>query len=96
MGSISIHTIGGVSIERVVLEKGRKKPIRIRVDMVNSAGIFPVEEYLLPKINAGDLAQYCELIVTTEPEQSTTDQRIIYTVEMEGKRFVAKGPDVED
>ncbi|MDQ5826246.1 MAG: HD domain-containing protein [Chloroflexota bacterium] len=93
MGSISIHTIGGVSIERVVMEKGRRKPIRIRVDMVNSAGIFPVEEYLLPKINAGELAPHCELIVTTEPEQSTTDQRIIYTVEMEGKRFVAKGPE---
>jgi metal-dependent HD superfamily phosphatase/phosphodiesterase len=93
MGSISIHTIGGVSIERVVLEKGRKKPVRIRVDMVNSAGIFPVEEYLLPKINIGELAQHCELVVTTEPQQSTTDQRIIYTVEMEGKRFVAKGPE---
>ena len=93
MGSISIHTIGGVSIERVVLEKGRKKPVRIRVDMVNSAGIFPVEEYLLPKINSGELAQHCELVVSTEPQQSTTDQRIIYTVEMEGKRFVAKGPE---
>ena len=93
MGSISIHTIGGVSIERVVLEKGRKKPIRIRVDMVNSAGIFPVEEYLLPKINVGELAHHCELVVTTEPQQSTTDQRIIHTVEMEGKRFIAKGPE---
>lgn len=93
MGSISIHTIGGVSIERVVLEKGRKRPIRIRVDMVNSAGIFPVEEYLLPKINVGELAQHCELVVTTEPQESTTDQRIIHTVEMEGKRFIAKGPD---
>lgn len=96
MGSISIHTIGGVSIERVVLEKGRRKPIRIRVDMVNSAGIFPVEEYLLPKINVGELAQHCELVVSTEPQQSTTDQRIIHTVEMEGKRFVAKGPDSDE
>jgi metal-dependent HD superfamily phosphatase/phosphodiesterase len=96
MGSISIHTIGGVSIERVVLEKGRKKPIRIRVDLVNSAGIFPVEEYLLPKINIGDLAQYCELVVSTEPQQSQTDQRIVYTVEMEGKRFVAKGPEADE
>ncbi|HEY0072269.1 MAG TPA: HD domain-containing protein [Chloroflexia bacterium] len=96
MGSISIHTIGGVSIERVVLEKGRKKPIRIRVDLVNSAGIFPVEEYLLPKINVGELAQYCELVVSTEPQQSQTDQRIVYTVEMEGKRFVAKGPDADE
>jgi metal-dependent HD superfamily phosphatase/phosphodiesterase len=61
--------------------------------MVNSAGIFPVEEYLLPKINVGELAQHCELVVSTEPQQSTTDQRIIHTVEMEGKRFIAKGPE---
>jgi hypothetical protein len=93
MGSISIHTIGGVSIERVTLEKGRKKPVRIRVDLLNSAGIFPVEEYLLPKINAGDLASHCEMLVTTEPRTSQTDQRIVYSVEMQGKHFVAVGPE---
>jgi uncharacterized protein len=93
MGSISIHTIGGVSIERVTLEKGRTKPVRVRVDLVNSAGVFPVEEYLLPKINIGDMAPYTELIVSTEPAKSHTDARILYTVEMQGKRFVAVGPD---
>ncbi len=91
VGSISIHTVGGVSIERVSLERGRQKPVRIRVEMTNSAGIFPVEEYLVPKVNIGDLASHCEVIVTTEPETSRTDQRIIYTVEMQGKRFVAVG-----
>lgn len=96
MGSISIHTIGGVSIERVALQKGRKLPIRIRVDLVNSAGIFPVEEYLLPKINAGELAPHCEMLVTTEPRTSQTDQRIVYSVEMRGKHFVAIGPDEDE
>lgn len=93
MGSISIHTIGGVSIERVALERGRKLPIRIRVDLVNSAGIFPVEQYLLPKINAGVIASQCEMLVTTEPRTSQTDQRIVYSVEMRGKHFVAVGPE---
>jgi metal-dependent HD superfamily phosphatase/phosphodiesterase len=92
-GSISIHTVGGVSVERVVLEQGVKKPIRIRVEISNSAGIFSVGEYLVPKVNAGDLANYTEVIVTTEPSESHSDQRILYTVEMQGKSFVAVGPD---
>jgi metal-dependent HD superfamily phosphatase/phosphodiesterase len=96
IGSISIHTIGGVSIERVLIEKGKRKPIQIRVELSNSAGIFPVEEYLVPKINAGELAQHVEVTVTTEPETSKSDQRIIYTVEMEGKKFVAVRGDAGD
>jgi metal-dependent HD superfamily phosphatase/phosphodiesterase len=88
-GTISIHSVGGLSIDRVMIERGRKKPVRISVEVSNSAGIFPVEEYLVPKINAGDVAQYIEATVITEPAESATDRRILYSVEMEGKRFVA-------
>ena len=94
IGSISIHTIGGVSIERVLIEKGKRKPVQIRVELSNSAGIFPVEEYLVPKVNAGELAPYVEVTVTTD-ETSKSDQRIIYTVEMQGKKFVAVRPDAK-
>jgi metal-dependent HD superfamily phosphatase/phosphodiesterase len=89
-GTISIHSVGGLSIERVVIAQGQKKPVRIRVELSNSAGIFPVEEYLVPKVNAGALAPHVEVVVSTSPEESRTDQRILYTVEMEGKRFVAR------
>jgi metal-dependent HD superfamily phosphatase/phosphodiesterase len=89
LGTISIHSVGGLAIERVVLGRGQQKPVRIQVELSNSAGIFPVEEYLLPKVNAGALAPYAEVVVTAEPEASAYDQRIIYTVEMQGKRFVA-------
>jgi metal-dependent HD superfamily phosphatase/phosphodiesterase len=89
LGTISIHSVGGLAIERVALGRGVQKPIRIQVELSNSAGIFPVEEYLLPKVNAGALAPYAEVVVTAEPETSGYDQRIIYAVEMQGKRFVA-------
>ncbi len=95
MGSISIHTIGGVSIERVSIEKGKVRPILIRVELSNSAGIFPVEEYVVPKVNAGALAEHTEVVVTTQPAQSRTDRRVLYTVEMQGKKFVAVGPSGE-
>jgi metal-dependent HD superfamily phosphatase/phosphodiesterase len=95
MGSISIHTIGGVSIERVSIEKGKVRPILITVELSNSAGIFPVEEYVVPKVNAGALAEHTEVVVTTQPAQSRTDRRVLYTVEMQGKKFVAVGPSGE-
>jgi metal-dependent HD superfamily phosphatase/phosphodiesterase len=92
MGAISIHTVGGVSIERVSIEKGRARPVLIRVELSNSAGIFPVEEYVVPKVNAGVLAGHTEVVVTTQPVDSQSDRRVLYTVEMQGKRFVAVGP----
>jgi uncharacterized protein len=95
IGSISIHTVGALSIERVQIGKGRKKPVRIRVDLSNSAGIFPVEEYLVPKVNAGELSDHVEVIVSSSPEESDRDMRILYTVEMQGKRFIATAPDSE-
>jgi metal-dependent HD superfamily phosphatase/phosphodiesterase len=91
-GSISIHSVGGLAIERVTIARGVTKPIRTRVDLSNSAGIFPVEEYLVPKVNAGELAPYVEVVVSTDPVEGHSDQRILYTVEMQGKRFVARGP----
>jgi metal-dependent HD superfamily phosphatase/phosphodiesterase len=93
VGTISIHTVGALSIERVQIAKGKKAPVAIRVELSNSAGIFPVEEYLVPKVNAGDLAAHTEVIVASSPEKSHSDQRIVYTVEMQGRRFVAVEPD---
>ena len=91
-GSISIHTVSGISVERVAIERGDQKPIRIRVELTNSAGIFVVGEYILPKINAGALAPYAELLVSTTPDEGHTDRRVLYAVEMQGKRFVATPP----
>lgn len=88
-GTISIHSVGGLSVERVLIERGQKKPVRVRVELSNSAGIFPVEQYLVPKITAGNMEQYIEVAVLAEPEDSHTDRRILYSVEMQGKRFVA-------
>ena len=88
-GTISIHSVGGLSIERVTIARGASKPIRIRVELSNSAGIFPVEEYLVPKVNAGALARHVEVVVSTEPAEGHSDQRILYTVEMQGRRFIA-------
>jgi metal-dependent HD superfamily phosphatase/phosphodiesterase len=93
VGEISIHTVGALAIERVQIGQGKNRPVAVSVELSNSAGIFPVEHYLLPKVNVGALASYVEVLVSSSPEDSHSDQRIVYTVEMKGKKFVAVGPD---
>lgn len=92
VGEISIHTVGALAIERVKIEAGRGKPVAVSVELSNSAGIFPVEQYLLPKVNAGALVSFVEVRVSSSPEDSHSDTRIVYTVEMKGRKFVAVGP----
>lgn len=94
VGEISIHTVGALAIERVQIGAGKSKPVAISVELSNSAGIFPIEQYVLPKVNAGALASLVEVRVTSSPEDSHSDQRIVYTVEMKGRKFVAVGPEV--
>jgi metal-dependent HD superfamily phosphatase/phosphodiesterase len=90
-GSISIHTVSGVAVERVMIERGQQKPVLIRVELSNAAGIFGVGEFLLPKINIGAMAPHTELVVTTE--QGESDELLLYTVELRGKTVVARAPD---
>lgn len=94
VGEISIHTVGALAIERVQIGKGKAKPVAIAVELNNSAGIFPVEQYLLPKVNVGDLAPHVEVLVSSAPLDSHSDQRIVYTVEMKGRKFVSVAPGV--
>jgi len=56
-----IHRYSASAIQRVLIEKGEDKPIKIVVEMSQSAGIFQVEEVLLTKINFSPILKYIEL-----------------------------------
>lgn len=56
-----IHKYSANEIERVRIEKGEQKPIRIHVEMNASVGFFQVEEVLFPKINHSPVKPYIEL-----------------------------------
>jgi len=56
-----IHKYSANSIERVKIEKGNPKPIRISVEMSTDVGFFQIEEVLLPKVNMSPAKQYIEL-----------------------------------
>jgi len=56
-----IHKYSSSAIEKVIIEKGTKKPLMIMIEMSESVGFFQVEEVLFRKINASSIKQYIEL-----------------------------------
>ncbi|MCD4829239.1 MAG: phosphohydrolase [Candidatus Cloacimonetes bacterium] len=56
-----IHRYSAGSIEKMRIIKGEEKPIRIEVEMAESAGFFQVEEVLYPKIASSPVKPYIEL-----------------------------------
>jgi metal-dependent HD superfamily phosphatase/phosphodiesterase len=89
LGSLSIHVVSALSIERVLLLRGEEKPIEIVVEMSNSAGIFQIEEILGKKIVGGPLEKYISLRATLVPGDIDYDKRIVRAITLKGKNFVA-------
>src|SRR5690606_31397481 len=62
-GSMSIHSISAAAIEAIHIEAGTEKPVMIRVDMSNSAGIFQLDQLFREKLAGSGLEPYIELDV---------------------------------
>jgi hypothetical protein len=67
-GSVSIHSISAAAIDAVHLERGEAKPVRLRIDMVNSAGVFQLDQLFREKLAGSGLEEYLELVATIEGE----------------------------
>lgn len=61
-----IHKYSANSIDRVLIQKGENRPIRIFVQMTAEVGFFQVEEVLLPKINSSPAKEFVELYACVE------------------------------
>lgn len=68
LGETSIHTISAAAIDEVRLGKGEEKPIRIEIDMSNSAGVFQLDELLKRKLRNSSIASYVEVVAEIEGE----------------------------
>lgn len=88
LGSLSIHTVSALSIERVLILRGKDKPIEIVVEMTNSSGIFQVEEILGEKIIGGPLEELISLQANLVPGEVNYDKRIVRAITLKGSRFV--------
>jgi uncharacterized protein len=60
-GSTSIHSVSAAAIEAVHIEAGETKPVRIRIDLSNSAGIFQLDQLFREKLIGSGLEPYVEL-----------------------------------
>lgn len=60
-GSTSIHSVSAAAIEAVHIEAGESKPVRIRIDLSNSAGIFQLDQLFREKLQGSGLESYVEL-----------------------------------
>ncbi|MGH7554177.1 MAG: HD domain-containing protein [Longimicrobiales bacterium] len=67
-GSVSIHSISAAAIDAVHIERGEAKPVRLRIDMVNSAGVFQLDQLFREKLSGSGLEDYVELVATIEGE----------------------------
>lgn len=89
LGSLSIHTISALSIERVLILKGDDKPIEIVIEMSNSSGIFQVQEILGRKIIGGPLEELISLKATVTPSEVDYDKRIVRSITLKGSKFIS-------
>ena len=68
VGQVNIHSVSAAAIERIRIEKGREKPIRIVVQMNNSAGLFQLDELLKDKLEGSGLEPHVEVEAVIEGE----------------------------
>jgi len=68
-GSTSIHSVSAAAIEAIHIEAGVNKPVRIRIEMSNSAGVFQLDQLFREKLKGSGLEPYIELEALIEGEQ---------------------------
>ena len=57
-GRMGIHSVSAIAIEKVKIEEGEEKPITIKIEMSNPAGIFQVDNLLWTKIKGSGIERY--------------------------------------
>ena len=73
-GSTSIHSVSAAAIEAVRIEAGDEQPVRISVEMSNSAGVFQVDELLGRKLRGSGLERHVMVEAVIEGE---TEKRLV-------------------
>jgi len=61
-GKVDIHSLSALSITKVEIEKGKRKPVQIFVSMNNPAGVFQIEEVLEKKLKTSGIQDFVDVI----------------------------------
>ena len=78
-GTPTIHSVSAMAIRKVRLSAGEKKPIRIAIEMTNSAGIYQLDNLLREKLKNSTLAPYVEVLAEITGDEEPIVQQ--YAIE---------------
>ncbi len=67
-GREGIHSISAAAVDEVRIEAGKERPVRIEIQLNNSAGIFQVDDLLATKIRGTPLEGRVEVVAEIEGE----------------------------
>jgi metal-dependent HD superfamily phosphatase/phosphodiesterase len=67
--SVSIHSVSAAAIDQVHIERGDDKPIRLVIEMSNSAGVFQLDQLFRDKLKGSGLEPYIDLEAEIEGEK---------------------------
>lgn len=67
-GQEGIHSISAAAIDQVNISAGEVRPVRIEIELNNSAGIFQVDDLLATKIRDTPLADHIEVVAEVSGE----------------------------
>ncbi len=67
-GHEGIHSISAAAIDEVRIEAGEERPVRVEIELNNSAGIFQVDDLLATKIRGTPLEGRLEVVAKIEGE----------------------------
>jgi metal-dependent HD superfamily phosphatase/phosphodiesterase len=73
-GQVNIHSVSALAVKAVNIKKGEEKPVRIEVELHNSAGIFQMDNLLRKKLHNSTLIPYVEVRAYIEGK---TEKRLI-------------------
>ena len=63
MTGASIHAISTLSIENVIITKGKVKAVEIQIILSHIAGMYQIQETVLPKIKSGIISDHISIYV---------------------------------
>jgi len=76
-GKVDIHSVSALAIKGVHLEKGKDKPIQIRIEMSNSAGIFQIDNLLKPRVEESGLKDYITVMAEIKGKEKSIIKKIM-------------------
>jgi metal-dependent HD superfamily phosphatase/phosphodiesterase len=60
-GSMSIHSVSAAAVEQVILQPGAERPVKILIEINNSAGVFQLDQLFREKLKGSGLEPYLEV-----------------------------------